>query len=188
MIRINLLEVREERRKMALRNLAIFSVLMLAVTGVSVYFWHSGLVEDIEYAKQRIRNEEAEIQRLNKIVGEVEQIKDKKKDLEQKLEVIRGLEEHRAEIVDLLLAVSEVLSEEIWFLDMSVTGKQISAKAQAVDMQSVGLMIKKLKADPRFENPQTSGIKASKDGFVSFSLTFEFVPPQSDTEKKNEKS
>ncbi len=178
MIRINLLEVREERRRVAMRNLAIASGLMLLVTIGFVYTWHASLVGDVDYARDRIRKEQAQIEQLDKIVSEVEDAKGKKAGLESKLKLIRSLEGNRAEIVDLLLALSEVLSEEIWLNDLKINERNITAKAQAVDMQTIGLMVRRLKEDDRFTSPRTGGISADSKGVVKFELSMQFNAPQ----------
>lgn len=186
MIRINLLEVREERRQIAFRNLAVIAATVWLCTAVFIYVWHSALTDLLVSVQAQIAEVEKEISALDTIVKEIEKIKANKKSLEGKLDIIRKLEENRAEIVDLLLAISEVMSEEVWVDKLSVTGRKISASAYAIDMQSIGQLIRKLKSDPRFENPTTAKIQAgsgkggggTKGTFVSFELSVAFVPPQ----------
>lgn len=190
MIRINLLEVREERRRIAIRNLLILAGLVWGVTLASLFLWHNGLLGEIEYVRTQIRQDKAEIQRLDKVVGEVEQVKNQKQDIEKKLEIIASLERNRAQIVDLLMALSEVLPEEVWVETLKVDGRAIQADAMAVDMQTIGVLIKKLKEDPRFTDPRTDSIKSEKadrDGaeFVGFGLNITFVPPQEHDKEKS---
>lgn len=183
MIRINLLEVREERRRVSIRNLLIVSALSLVLTLAALFMWHQGIVGDLEFNQQQIAKTKQEISKLDTIVGEVEKAKGAKADVEQKLELIKSLEANRAEIVDLLLAVAEVLAEEVWVDKMDIKERRIELEASAVDMQSIGVLVKALKADPRFNNPRTSNIKVASggkadSGSVGFKLGMEFVPPQ----------
>lgn len=185
MIRINLLEVREERRRIAARNLLAVAGLSLFLTIAFVFSWHQGILSDIEFEQKTIADTKKEITRLEAIVGEVEKIKGTKKDLEQKLDVIKSLEANRAEIVDLLLSIAEILVEEVWLTKMNIVGRRIEIEAAATDMQSIGTLVKNIKEDPRFINPRTSDIKVatagvSKEGgsYVGFKLSMDFVPPQ----------
>lgn len=185
MIRINLLEVREERRRIAIRNLLAVSGLSLFLTVAFVFSWHQGILSDIEFEEKTIADTKQEIKRLEGIVGEVEKIKGTKQDLEQKLDVIKSLESNRAEIVDLLLAIAEILAEEIWLTRVDVVGRHIEVEASSTDMQSIGALVKNIKEDPRFINPRTSDIKVAsgsakggEGGHVGFKLSIDFVPPQ----------
>jgi len=180
MIRINLLEVREERRKIAIRNLLITAGVVWLTTFLAVFLWHRGLANDIAQVKQDIVQKKQEIKELKDIVGQVDEIREQKKDLEKKLEIIQSLEANRAEIVDFLLAFSETMPEEVWVRELEFKNRNVVAKCTSVDLQSIGLYVKRLKADDRFENARTGNIKADsgEGGFMAFELNVEFVPPQ----------
>lgn len=180
MIRVNLLEVREERRRLAVRNFLVAAGATLFVTLTVVFVWHGALSAEIEEVQSEIQRVKNETRKLEKIVGQVEQIKKKKDDVEKKLETIRGLESNRMEMVDLLLAVADVLIDETWVTEMNVAQRQIEAKAKAIDMQSIGLLVKKLRADARFRDPRVSNIKVgasggSEGGAIGFELTVSYV-------------
>lgn len=191
MIRINLLEVREERRKLAIRNLLVIAGAAWLVTLLGIFVWHQGLTSRIDSVKRQIVTERQEISRLDKIVGEVEQAQSQKQDLENKLEIIRRLEGTRGQMVMILMALSETMPQEVWARSLRVSGTLVDLKGAAVDMQSIGNYVKVLKDDPRFANPRTSGIRATGTRgrqataiqAVDFDLTVEFVLPESAKEK-----
>ncbi|RMF14798.1 MAG: hypothetical protein D6761_08835 [Candidatus Dadabacteria bacterium] len=189
MIRVNLLEVREERRRLAVRNFLIASAAMLLLTLTIIFVWHGSLSSEIADVRQEIARVQSETRKLEKIVGQVEQIKKKKDDVEKKLATIRGLETNRMDMVDLLLAFADVLLDETWVTEMSVENRQIQAKAKAIDMQSIGLLVKKLRADGRFSNPRVSNIKVgaaggNDGGAIGFELSVAYVGEQSNESKQ----
>lgn len=177
MIRINLLEVREERRKLALKTLiataAIVWVLTLGILGAL----HMSLLGEIESVRQDILRDQEEVARLQKIVGEVEKEQGKKKELEEKLAIIDSLERTRGELVAIMTAVAETMPQEVWAREMEILAGDISMKASAIDMQSIGSYVKQLKTDPRFVDPQTGDIRVAKEGAVDFSLRVKYVRP-----------
>lgn len=177
MIRINLLEIREERRKLALHTLIATAAVVWVLTLVILVALHMSLLGEIESVRRDILRDQEEVARLQKIVGEVEKEQGKKKELEDKLAIIDGLERTRGELVAIMTAVAETMPSEVWARDMEILGGDISMKASAIDMQSIGSYVKQLKADPRFVDPQTGDIRVAKDGVVDFSLRVKYVRP-----------
>lgn len=177
MIRINLLEVREERRKLALNTLIATAAVVWGLTLAILIALHMSLLGEIEAVRGDILREQEEVARLQKIVGEVEKEQGKKKELEDKLAIIDGLERTRGELVAIMTAVAETMPPEVWARDMEIVGGDISMKASAIDMQSIGSYVKQLKTDPRFVDPQTGDIRVAKDGVVDFTLRVKYVRP-----------
>lgn len=170
MIRINLLEVREERRKLAMQTLmASALVVWIATLGILAMLYLT-LRAEIDDVRDLARREQDEVTRLQKIVGEVEKEQGRKKEIEEKLEIIVSLERTRGALVGLMTGIAETMPQEVWAREMELLGRDVVMKASAVDMQSIGSYVKMLKADPRFVDPQTTDIKVNKDGIVDFSL------------------
>lgn len=177
MIRINLLEVREERRRLAMQTLIATAVIVWVVTLGILATLHLALLSEIEGVRQDTRRDQEEVARLQKIVGEVEKEQGRKKEIEGKLEIIRSLELTRGELVSLMTGIAETMPQEVWAREMELLGRDVSMKASAIDMQSIGSYVKMLKADSRFVDPQTSDIKVNKAGTVDFTLRVKVAVP-----------
>lgn len=177
MIRINLLEVREERRKLAMQTLMASALLVWIATLGIVAVLHLTLQSEIDNVRDSARREQEEVTRLQKIVGEVEKEQGRKKEIEEKLEIIVSLERTRGALVALMTGVAETMPQEVWAREMELLGRDVTMKASAIDMQSIGSYVKMLKADPRFLDPQTADIKVNKDGIVDFTLRVKIAAP-----------
>ena len=66
MIKINLLPVREERRRMGARQEQMFFVLILILVFIGVFYWHSSTNKKIKSLRSQITQVENDIKRLNK--------------------------------------------------------------------------------------------------------------------------
>ena len=124
MIRINLLPYREkEKKKTFFRRIVLLSgsfVLFLLIL-VSIYLYFDLSIGDIE---KKIREAEVKLVVLNKKVGDMEGFKRDKKEVEQKLAVIKSLESNRlvpVQMLDELYLLVPV--KDIWLEKLSQTGE-----------------------------------------------------------------
>ncbi len=109
MIRINLLPYQEKAKKETqTKQIVIIAgcfILFFLIIGV-VHLWITASVRSLE---QDVKSKDEKIMSLNKIIGEVEQIKNEKKILEKKLGVIGNLEKNRNYPVRLLADVASLV-------------------------------------------------------------------------------
>lgn len=95
MIKINLLPYREKEKKENIaRQISIIggSFVVFILLLIFVQFNLSSSIKDLE---GRIKESEIKLVDLNKKIGDLDKFKKDKKELEQKLEVIKTLEENR---------------------------------------------------------------------------------------------
>jgi type IV pilus assembly protein PilN len=185
MIRINLIDVSEEKKKFEFLGLALVAGVAWLVTLAGIFFWHRGLSLEIRRLQNLIQMESKELENLKKIVGEVENIKKEKAQLENKLALIAGLEKNRYHSLRLIMDLTSLIPDEIWLEGMEFDGVNLKLKGLAVDMQSVGNFLKKMREESRFLNPQVANVKAITRGgsaqgieVVSFELTAGYPLPQ----------
>lgn len=182
MIRVNLIDVSQERRKLEFISLAVVAGVVWVVTLLGLFLWHQGLASEIRRVKDLIAKESSELEQLRKTVGEVEKIKQEKAQLENKLNIITGLEKNRYHSLRLLQELSELITDEIWLEGLEFQGNQVKLKGLAVDMQSVGNFLKKLRDQPRFSQATVSNVKSVGGGgglgveVVSFELQASYAP------------
>jgi type IV pilus assembly protein PilN len=145
MIRINLLPYRErEKKKTFLRGIAFLSgsfVLFLLIL-VSVYLYLDLSRGDKE---KGIREAEAKLVILNKKVGDLEGFKRDKKEVEQKLAVIKSLEGNRLMPVRMLDELYRLVPvKDMWLEKLSQTGGDLRIEGIARDNDVVARFMKSL--------------------------------------------
>ena len=126
MIRINLLPVRAAQKKESIRNqfvmLAVATVVVLLVS-LGVYYTvrseASGVAADI--AKNK-----AELDMLEKKIGELTRIREQKRVVEEKLNIINTLEAARSGPVDLFKKISAAIPEKAWLTSLTETNAAIA--------------------------------------------------------------
>jgi len=149
MIRINLLPYREKEKKENLQRQVILlagGVIFVVLILVSIYLFISISISSLE---KQIAQAEAKLVILNKKVGDIEGFKRDKKDVEQKLEVIKSLEGNRLFPVRMLDEINQLVPAKDAWLDRIVeTGQNLRIEGMARDNGIVAVFMKNLeKAD-----------------------------------------
>lgn len=145
MIKINLLPYREKQKKENLqRQIIILSgtlVLFLLILG-GVYLYLSMSISGME---STIREAEAKLVILNKKVGDLEGFKRDKREIEQKLEVIKSLDGNRLFPVLMLDRINRLVpSKDIWLERVSESGQELRIEGVARDNGTVARFMRSL--------------------------------------------
>ena len=145
MIRINLLPYQEKAKKETqTKQLVIVAgcfILFFLIVGM-VHLWITVSVSSLD---KDVKAKDEKILVLNKLIGEVDQIKNEKKILERKLGVIQNLEKNRSYPVRLLADVaSKVPTKDVWLDKLSQTGMSMQVEGKARDNFAVVQFIKNM--------------------------------------------
>ena len=183
MIKINLLPVREERRRMGARQEQLLIALVLILVGLGVFYWHSSTNNKIKDLQKQISQADQEIKRLSKIVKQVEKFKKDKKTLEGKISVIDELKTHRQVQVHYMDEFNKALPEQVWIDFYQQKGDAIVIRGKSLSTEDIASFMRNLEGSDYFrgvELDQTSQ-KAVPAGdrklkINSFSLRFKVVP------------
>jgi type IV pilus assembly protein PilN len=145
MIKINLLPYREKKKKENLqRQIIILSgtlvLFLLIIFAVQLYFSMS-----ISGMETKIREADAKLVVLNKKVGDLDGFKRDKREIEQKLEVIKSLEGNRLFPVYMFDEINRLVpAKDIWLEKVSETGKELRIEGMARDNGTVARFMKSL--------------------------------------------
>jgi len=145
MIRINLLPYQEKAKKETqTKQIVIIAgcfILFFLIIGV-VHLW---IVTSISSLDKDVKAKDEKILALNKLIGEVDQIKNEKRILEKKLGVIGNLEKSRNYPVRLLADVaSQVPTKDVWLDKLTQTGLSMQVEGKARDNFAVVRFIKSM--------------------------------------------
>ena len=187
MIKINLLPVRELRKKEEIRNHFIAVGVMVVVTAGIMVYMNTSINARIDRLQKDIKRTEEEIKRLDQKIGEVNKIKQIKQDLENKLKVIKKLNANRNFTVHLLDELAKAIPvdptkkipRKIQLETFEVKGSQVKIKGISLDEASVSAFANNLEASPYYKGVQIKSlkktikkkIKAYEFEFLAFSET-----------------
>ncbi len=150
MIKINLLPVREERRRLGFRQQMTLFALILVLVGIGLFYWHQSTSARIDKLRLQITEMDQEIERLAKVVKEVEKYKKDKKTLEGKLDVIGKLQKDRKIAVHYLDELNRALPDRVWLEFYDESGGAITVRGKALDPDDVPAFMRNLSASPYF--------------------------------------
>jgi type IV pilus assembly protein PilN len=166
MITINLLPVREERRKASARQfLLVASVAVAASVALCTvhYGWYRSEVSSEKASAQRIQKE---IDGFAPQLAQVEKFRAAKADIERKLKVIDDLSAARSGPVHLFDEVATHLPDRMWLKKLEVKGQALTIQGVSLDNELVALFLTAMNASPYFENVELLETQAKDvDGY-----------------------
>ena len=182
MIEINLLPVREARRKADLRQQLMQVVLVLILVAAVIGFVHSHVTSQIESTQRRIYQMEADIKQFQPQLDQVAAFRKKKANLEKKIDVIDGLDRARRGPVRVLDELSTHAPQRLWLTSLTSNGNTIQLKGESLDNELVAVLLHALGESPFFEKVDldSTELGGGKDGLkiVSFKLQAEIANPK----------
>ena len=185
MIRINLLtEARAAAAKKKgpalptgarLNNLLLMGGLALGLIYIATMFLvlhnrNRKLDTEIAQAKE-------EVARLKSIIDEVKGYEDKKRSLEEKINLINSLKTNQKGPVRLMDEVSKALPDLVWLTDMTMQGDQLTMKGRTLSPNAVATYLENLKKSPYFAEPvfKNLGREAGPQGIYAWEMTVKFT-------------
>ena len=154
MIKINLLPVREERRRVGARMEQTLFIFVLILVSIGVFYWHSATNRKIRSLRLQITQAQQEIQRLNKIVQEVEKFKSDKKILEEKIAVIDQLKTFRQVQVHYMDELNKSLPSQVWLEFYQQRGDNLVLRGKSLSSDNVADFMRRLDASDYFDDIQ----------------------------------
>jgi len=111
MIRINLLPIKQDRRREAGRNQVIIAFFVLALEAAVFFVIHTNITEKIKEQQNKNQNEQAEVERLKRGIQDQPQILSEIARFEKRQAAIQSLKDGRVGPVYVMLELSKILSK-----------------------------------------------------------------------------
>jgi len=160
MIQINLLPVREEKRKADVRQFAAMLgatfLGTLAVAGAV----HLKLIADAASARNSLVQLQAQIDQFKPQLEQVEKYRAAKQAIESKLEVIGRLERSRSGPLNVLSELSTHAPERLWVTGLDAKDARIVVKGMSLDNELVALFMTALGDSPFFKDVELEETEA----------------------------
>jgi type IV pilus assembly protein PilN len=137
MVRINLLPVRAvKKREIGRQILILFAVVFVGV-GIGNYIWYDARNSVYQRNLHQIEATRAEITKLEKIIGEVNNISKRKKEVEEKLKVLDQLRKGRSGPVRVLDALATATPKKVWLNSFEEQNGQVKVTGSALSNDDV---------------------------------------------------
>lgn len=179
MIKINLLPVRAAQKKEKLREQIIVAIVILTVVLLGCITAYTTVMAKIIQKTTEISNQEQEIAKLDKIIGEVGRVKKLQEELQGKLDVLDRLKQGKSGPVHLLDELSKALPEKLWIDSFKESAGRIDISGTGLNEETVALFLRQLEDSPYYRNVElqvieqisTQSVKLHRFTIVCFSET-----------------
>ena len=164
MIRVNLLPHREIKRKQQQQQffiaLGIFAAIGIGIWGIGHYVWE----EQLENQVNRNKYLQAEIEKLDKQIAEIQKLKDQTASLLARKRVVETLQGTRSEVVHLLDQLVRQLPDGVYLRSIKQAGTKVTINGLTQSQARVSTLMRNLESSPQLEGPGLVEIKAATVG------------------------
>jgi type IV pilus assembly protein PilN len=174
MIRINLLPVRVSKKKQAGKQQLTFFALAVVFALVCNFWWSRSRSEDLAAREAKLKRTKDEIAQLERIIGEVKNIKDQQAQVKDKLAVLDKLKAARQGPVKMLDELASITPKRLWLRRMEEKGGAVTFEGAAGSIDDVSAFLAALKKSQYFTSPELRRTSAKAEGkfkLVEFIMT-----------------
>lgn len=165
MIRINLLPVREARRRADARHQLIGIAGAVLVTAAGCAVFHYSLRSRIDSVRGNITSLNAELAQYQEQLEQVKAFRAQKEEIETKLSVIRGLERSRSGPVHMLDELASRIPDRLWITRLRASADgQVELEGMSLDNERVADLLTRLEQSPFFESLELEGTEFEERG------------------------
>jgi len=179
MIEINLLPHRRAKRVADLRESVGLLVLGLVLLVGGISFFDARIEQRIERKQSSVRQLQVSIERFKPQQRQVAEFKQKKQDLQVKLDVIQGLDDARTGPLRLMEEVSSRTPERLWLTKLTTSGRRVVLSGESLDTGVVADFLRSLNESGFFENVDLESTSRGTAGqgvkVVAFTVTADIV-------------
>lgn len=174
MIRINLLPVRVSKKKQAGTQQLVVAAVALVLALAGNFFWSQSRADALGAREEKLKRTKAEIAQLEKIIGEVNDIKQKQAAVKDKLAVLDALKAARSGPVRMLDGLAQVTPKRLWLKKMAEANRTVTFEGSAATIEDVSGFMSGLERSDYFSGVELKKTTAKKDGrfqIVDFSVS-----------------
>ena len=187
MARINLLPWRDEQREERKKRF-VAMLLGAAFAGGGIIFMADGYVSDM-LVHQQGRNQfvQNEINGLNSRIKEIDELKKKRAELLDRMDVIQSLQGNRPIIVRVFDGIARAVPDGVYLTSVEMEEENLAITGVAESNDRVSMFMRRLDASDWFESPNLTAVKAldndGRDG-SQFDMTVRQTSPKPQREGK----
>jgi type IV pilus assembly protein PilN len=170
MIKINLLAVRETKKKETLQQQIVLAVLAILLTLGAVGYLHVSITNKIEEVVAERKEVNKNVKKLKKEIGDLKDLKKKAADLDNKKKVINDLEVERNGPVHVFEELASATPPELWIDDFLQRGNNLTIRGYAADNETIANFMRNLNSSPYFSGVSLVKSEKSKSGSLTVNI------------------
>jgi Tfp pilus assembly protein PilN len=157
-----------------LNNILLISGLVLGLLGAGAWWYIEN--NTLKERRDLVTSKQAEAQRLDAIIKEVEDYTKRKDSLQKRIDLINQLKQNQKGPVKVMDRISQDLPDLVWLDRMTVSGGAISIAGRGLNPNAIANFVDNVKNDPMFEEPELSNLtQVSQAPLVyGFDMAFHF--------------
>jgi type IV pilus assembly protein PilN len=174
LIRINLLPVRVSKKKVAGRQQLLLIGLLVVLALIANWVWSASRAGELASREAKLRRTKEDIAQLEKVIGEVKNIKAQQAALKEKIDVLERLKAGRSGPVKLLDQLAQVVPPRLELRKMDEKGGQVVFEGSGATIDDVSAFMSALKGTPYFsmvELKKTTAVTRAGFRVVDFTVT-----------------
>lgn len=144
LIRINLLPVRQAAKRKDSAQILVLAALVVVGAFVGNYIWYSNTEDRSKKLEVSIADTQRRISELEKVIGEVNNINKRKKEVEDKLKILNELRKGRSGPVRMLDALATAIPNKVAVNTFEESNSSAKLAGKAVSHEDVAEFMKSL--------------------------------------------
>ena len=184
MIRINLLPVREARRKADMQQQILILGLVIGAAILACVLAQLAMLTSISNAQSRVAQLNSQISEFQSQLQQVEDFKKKAGEIERKLDVIHKLELSRSGPVRLLDELASRSPQKLWITSLQAEGTRIHMKGMSLDTELIAEFLNRINDSPYLKDVELKSTELAESGGLklnSFQVTAVLTSPEAKT-------
>jgi len=178
MANINLLPWREELREERNRNFYAVIGLVLFAAAASVFAVYSYLEASADGQRARNAYLQGEIAALDKRIVEIQELKETRSELIERMELIQALQGNRPVIVRVFDEIVRSVPSDLYFNKLEVDGNKVLISGIASSNNRVSALMRNFDQSAWFRDPSLIKVESKSAGVNEFEIVMTRVDPK----------
>ena len=155
-----------------LNNILIIGLVGAALLAAAGYWFLTR--QTLKSRTETVEVKQAEAQKLEQIIKEVEAFEKRKASLQQRIDLINQLKQNQKGPVRIMDRISQDLPDLVWLEAMSVDQGKITINGRGLNPNAVANFVENVKNDPFFEEPQLGNLTEQPGTPVVYAFDMNF--------------
>ncbi len=159
-----------------LNNILVAGLVAVALLLAAAYWFINN--RTLANRKEQVTTRQAEAQKLESIIAEVEAFQKRKDNLQNRIDLINQLKQNQKGPVRIMDRISQDLPDLVWLDKMSVAAGKVTLNGRGLNPNAIANFVENIKNDPYFEEPELGNVSETaglRPVIYTFDMTFGFT-------------